>query len=32
MIPLVTIKIFAEHYGTSIDYIANLTNEIKTYP
>ena len=32
VIPLDTIKIFAEYYGTSIDYIANLTDEFKTYP
>lgn len=31
MIPLDTIKIFAEYYGTSIDYIANLTDEKKPY-
>ena len=31
MIPLDTIKIFAEYYNTSIDYIAKLTNEKKPY-
>ena len=31
VIPLDTIKIFAEYYGTSIDYIANLTDEKKPY-
>lgn len=30
--PIDTIKLFAEHYNTSIDYIANLTNETKPYP
>ncbi len=30
--PLDTIKVFAEFYKTSIDYIAGLTDEIKPYP
>lgn len=30
--PLDTIKIFADFYRTSIDYIAKSTNEIKPYP
>lgn len=30
-IPLDTIKIFAEFYRTSIDYIARMTDEIKPY-
>ncbi len=30
--PLDTVKIFAEYYRTSIDYIAELTDEIKPYP
>ncbi len=30
-IPLDIAKIFANHYRTSIDYIAKLTNEIKPY-
>ena len=32
MIPLDTMKIFAEYYKTSIDYISKLTNEKKPYP
>lgn len=32
MIPLDTIKIFAEYYKTSIDYIARITNEKRPYP
>ena len=32
MIPLDTIKTFAEYYGTSIDYIAKLTDEKTPYP
>lgn len=32
IIPLDTVKYFAEYYKTSIDYIAKLTNEIKPYP
>lgn len=31
-IPLDTIKIFADYYRTSIDYIAKMTDEIKPYP
>ena len=31
-IPLETIAYYANHYNTSIDYIAGLTNEIKPYP
>ena len=30
--PLDTVKIFAEYYRTSIDYITELTDEIKPYP
>ncbi len=30
--PLDTIKIFAEYYNVSIDYIARLTDIKKTYP
>lgn len=29
--PLDTIKLFAEYYNVSIDYIAKMTNEIKPY-
>ena len=29
--PLDTIKLFAEYYNVSIDYIAKLTNETKPY-
>ncbi|MBR0351088.1 MAG: helix-turn-helix transcriptional regulator [Clostridia bacterium] len=32
MIPLDTMKIFANYYKTSIDYIAKLTDEKKPYP
>ncbi len=32
MPPLDTIVIFAKYYNTSIDYIANLTNERRPYP
>ena len=32
MIPLDTIKVFAEYYETSIDYIAYLTDERTPYP
>lgn len=32
MIPLDTIKLFANYYNTSIDYIAKLTDEKKPYP
>ena len=31
-IPLDTIKIYAEYYKTSIDYIAKITNERTPYP
>ena len=31
MIPLDVMKIFAEYYSTSIDYISKLTNEKKPY-
>ena len=31
-IPLDTIKILADYYRTSIDYIAKMTDEIKPYP
>lgn len=31
-IPLDTIKIFADYYRTSIDYISKMTDEIKPYP
>lgn len=30
--PLDIIAIYAEYYNTSIDYIAEITNEIKPYP
>ena len=30
--PLDTVKIFAEYYNVSIDYIARLTDIKKTYP
>lgn len=32
VVPLDTIKKFAEYYKTSIDYIAKLTDEPKPYP
>lgn len=32
VIPLDTIKKFAEYYRTSIDYIAKLTDEPRPYP
>lgn len=32
VIPLDTMKKFAEYYRTSIDYIAKLTDEQKPYP
>ena len=32
VIPLDTIKFFAEYYKTSIDYIAMMTDEINPYP
>ena len=30
--PLDTIALFAKYYGTSIDYISNLTDEKSIYP
>ena len=30
--PLDTIALFAKYYGTSIDYISNLTDEKNIYP
>ena len=30
--PLDTIALFAKYYGTSIDYISDLTDEKNTYP
>ncbi len=30
--PLDTIALFAKYYGTSIDYISDLTDEKKIYP
>lgn len=32
VIPLDTVKKFAEYYRTSIDYIAKLTDDPKPYP